>query len=273
MLAFRPLIAALALGALAVSSGCILVPKARLNELNARTVALSEQNRAQKTLIENLKVHSRNMEDQLMRTEEDLALLEEQTGLDQRRLANYREERDQLYEHVSGLFGRGGPIPARVRRQLAEISQKYPALQIDPNSGAGKLDTDVLFDVGKAELKPGAEDALRTLVRVMNRPEARDLKILVVGHTDDRLVAAKPVREKYPNNFHLSAHRALTVCDELRRLGLGPERMGVAGFGPHQPVAPNMNGENREKNRRVELFVMAPEVPVIGWTETTPHLY
>ena len=63
------------------------------------------------------------------------------------------------------------------------------------------------------------------------------------------------------------------VRDALRRLGLEPERMGVAGFGPHQPVAPNLTGEDRQKNRRVELFVMAPEVPVIGWTETTPNLY
>jgi chemotaxis protein MotB len=129
---------------------------------------------------------------------------------------------------------------------------------------------DILFDDGMAELKPGAEDVLRQLVRVLKSPDARDLNILVVGHTDDRLVAGKPVREKYPNNFHLSAHRALCVSDKLRELGLDAERMGVAGFGPNQPIAPNSTGEDREKNR---LFVMAPEVPVIGRTETTPSLY
>ena len=63
------------------------------------------------------------------------------------------------------------------------------------------------------------------------------------------------------------------VSDALRRLGLEPERMGVAGCGLHQPVAPNLTGEDRAKNRRVELFVMAPEVPVVGWTESTPTLY
>jgi chemotaxis protein MotB len=136
-----------------------------------------------------------------------------------------------------------------------------------------KFDTDILFDDGEAELKPGAEEVLRQLVRILKSPECRDLKILIVGHTDDRLVAGKPVREKYPNNFYLSAHRALTVCDELRRFGLESERLGVAGFGPHQPIVPNQLQEDRKKNRRVELFVMAPDTPVIGWTETTATLY
>ena len=34
-----------------------------------------------------------------------------------------------------------------------------------------------------------------------------------------------------------------------------------------------LDGELRAANRRVELFVMAPDVPLIGWTETTPTLY
>ena len=47
----------------------------------------------------------------------------------------------------------------------------------------------------------------------------------------------------------------------------------MAGFGSHQPLAPNVSAADRRKNRRVEIFVMAPEVPIVGWTETTPTLY
>jgi len=63
------------------------------------------------------------------------------------------------------------------------------------------------------------------------------------------------------------------VCEHLKALGVAEERLGVAGFGAHQPVAPNLNSKDRQKNRRVEVFVMAPEVPIIGWAETTPSLY
>lgn len=273
MLACRALSTHLSLAALALGCGCAFVPKSQLTTLESQNRALVEKDRAQEALIQNLETHSRNVEDQLMRAEEDLAMLDERLGLDRKQLVNYEAERDQLHTQVMGLI-RGCSAPApEVRGRLAEISERCPSLRFDPSTGVSKLDTDVLFDMGQAELKPGADDVLRDLVRLLNSPEGRDLKILVVGHTDDRRIAGQPVREKHPNNFHLSADRALAVSDALGRLGLAPERMGVAGFGPHQPVAPNLTEEDRAKNRRVELFVMAAEVPVVGWTESTPTLY
>jgi chemotaxis protein MotB len=273
MLVLRQLASCAILASLAASSGCLFVPKAELYALKAQHQELARRNRAQIVEIENLRIHSRNIENQLMRTEEELALMEEEAGLDRNRLENYQAEREQLREQFLHLANGHRAVSPEQRGRLAEISQRYPHLRFDPQTGVSKLDTDFLFDVGEAELKPGAEEALGELARVLKSPDCRDLKIFIVGHTDDRLVAKKPVREKYPNNFHLSARRALTVCDELRRLGLTPERMGVAGFGPYQPIAPNQTSEDRQKNRRVELFVMAPDVPVIGWTETTPTLY
>jgi chemotaxis protein MotB len=108
---------------------------------------------------------------------------------------------------------------------------------------------------------------------VLKSPAAGDLKIMVVGHTDNQQIAGKPVREKYPNNFHLSTARALAVADHIKRAGLPEQRIGVAGFGPHQPIAPNASAKDRQKNRRVEIFVMAPDVPVVGWTDSTPSVY
>jgi chemotaxis protein MotB len=208
-----------------------------------------------------------------MRTEEEMALLEEQFGLDRKQLDNYQAERDELREQCLGLIGGRSPLSPETRKRLVEISHQYPSLRFDPQIGVSKLDTDLLFDEGKAELKPGAEEVLGKLVAMLDSPQGQDLKLLVVGHTDDRRIAGKPVRDKYPDNFHLSASRALAVSDTLRRLGLKPERLGVAGFGAHQPVAPNLTQEDRKKNRRVELFIMAPDVPVIGWVESTPNLY
>ena len=273
MLARRLLQALLVVASTAACSGCLFAPKSQLTSLESQNKALAEKDHAQVARIQNLEVHCRNVEDQLMRAEEDLALLEDQLGLDRTKLENYRAERDQLQAQFTGLIAGRSPLAPEVSGRLAEISQRYPELRFDPNTGVSKLETDILFDDGRAELKPGAEEVLRELAQLLASPDAADLKVLVVGHTDDRLIGTKPVRDKYPNNFYLSAHRALTVCDVLRSQGLDAGRIGLAGFGSHQPVAPNMTEDDRRKNRRAELFVMAPDVPLIGWTETTPTLY
>ena len=259
--------------ALTVLSGCAFVPKAQLLASRSTNRALVEQCRAQLAEIENLKIHSRNTAEQLKRTEEDLALLESQLGLDRKQLANYQRERENLHQNFMGLVNGKANVSPAVRGQLAEIAKKYPNLHFDPQTGIAKLDTDILFDSGTVDLKGEAQHVLGELAKAMSSPEAQDLKVLVVGHTDDRRVAKMPGREKYANNFHLSTARALTVGDQLRQLGLSSQRVGIAGFGPHQPIAPNVTPTDRAKNRRVEIFVMVPDVPVVGWTETIPTVY
>jgi chemotaxis protein MotB len=253
-------------------AGCV-VPKTAYDACQTQNHVLSEQNRAQLAEIENLKVHSRKTEDQLSATEQRLATLEEQLGIHRRQLVNYEREREQLHQQVRGLANAHLPLAPDTSRRLEELSKRFPSLRFDPQTGVAKLDLDILFDTGRAELKTGATQMLRDLVAVLKTPEARDLRVLVVGHTDDRVIARKPARDQYASNFDLSTNRAQAVADELCKQGLEEPRLGVAGFGASQPLAPNVSSKDRQKNRRVEVSVMAPEVPVVGWTESTPNMY
>lgn len=254
-------------------AGCAVVPSEDLAALRAQNRVLTENQRAGAAQLESLRIHARNVEDQLKRAEEELATVSERSGLDRRQLTSYQQEHEQLRAQFVGMAsGRFPPRPETAQR-VAALSQKFPGLKFDPQTGIAKFDTDILFDAGAAELKPGAEKSLSDLVALLNAPEARDLRILVVGHTDGQQVAKKPAREKYPDNFYLSADRALAVSAKLRQLGLPEQRLGVSAMGAHEPVAPNVSAKDRQKNRRVELFVMAPDVPIVGWTETTPSLY
>src|SRR5690606_37156427 len=126
---------------------------------------------------------------------------------------------------------------------------------------------------GDAQLKQGSQKMLREFARIFQSEEARDLKVMVVGHTDNLQIARRPVREVHPDNWRLSAARSLAVCDFLRKHGLPENRVGLAAFAEHQPLTPNATAADRQRNRRVEIFVMGPETPVVGWTETTPTLY
>jgi chemotaxis protein MotB len=172
---------------------------------------------------------------------------------------------DELAQ-LDGSRKRAG-LPAGVNGQLAELAQRYPMLQFDARTGISKFDTDLLFDSGDAQLKPGADRMLSEFAEIFRSPEARDLKIMVVGHADAQGIKGREVRERYPTNWHLSAGRALAVADRLRKAGLPEDRMGVTGFGQYQPVSPNDTAEARQRNRRVEIFVLGPETPVVGWVD------
>ena len=164
-------------------------------------------------------------------------------------------------------------LPPAVSKQLSDLADRYPSLHYDPATGVAKLDTDVLFDSGQIDLRPAAQAMLGELAHVLQSPEGDELKVMVVGHTDNQRIVGSPGGERFANNFHLSTSRALTVADQLRRQGLGEQRIGVAGFGPYQPVATNDTAAQRQKNRRVEIFVLAPDVPVVGWSDSLPGVY
>ena len=253
--------------------GCLLAPRTELNASQAQNRVLGEQNRAQLAEIESLKTHSQTLEEKLIRSEEQLALAQQRGELERGQLSSYQRERDGLYDQFKSLSVGRGRLPPALCQRLVDLSRRFPSLQFDPETGISKLDTDILFDSGEAVLKPGAAQLLDELVQVLKSPAAGDFKIMVAGHTDSQLVAGKGVREKFPDNFHLSTARALAVADRMKRAGLPEHRLGVAGFGPYQPIAANDTPQNRQKNRRVEIFVMAPDVPVIGWTDSMPSAY
>jgi chemotaxis protein MotB len=236
-----------ALLALIFLPGCQFVSKTKFNAAQSQTRTLLEQQKAQTAEIENLKIHNRMVEDHLIRAEEEVARLNDRGG---RRQAS-----------------RGNGIPDGVSGRLADLARRYPSLQYDAETGISKLDTDVLFDSGRSELKGEVKQMLGEFAEIFASPEAKQLKIMVVGHTDTQGIKGREVRDRYPSNWHLSAGRALTVADYLKAAGIPEDRMGVAGFGQFQPVSPNDTAAARQKNRRVEIYLLGPETPVLGWND------
>jgi chemotaxis protein MotB len=247
-----------------VCSGCFFAPRSQLVALESQNRLLSAQNNAQMSEMENMKTHSHVLEGKVMQAEEQLAALDAQWRSDRKRLVAIEGELTD---------GRGNRLPPGISRQLANLSRRYPNLQFDEETGACKLDTDVLFDSGEAELKEDAQELLGEFGRILKAPEGRDLKLMVCGHTDALKIARREVRDRFSDNFHLSTARALAVAEYLKKAGVPETRLGVSGFGGNQPIASNDTAEERRRNRRVEIFVLPPEAQVVGWTETTTSLY
>jgi len=256
----------LVLAALACASGCAWVPRSRLAASESLNQSLVAKTRSLEGELYNLESHSRDLENQLADAESQLAALEQRYGTDRRNLARYRSERN-------AALGYGRSLPGDITARLEQLARDYPSLKYDPETGVARLDEEVLFDTGSAELRPVAQQLLDQFAALFRSPAARDFKFMVVGHTDNRNIRGGELRAQYPNNFHLSAARSLAVLDFMNARGIEEDRLGLGGFGRHQPLAANDTPEHRQRNRRVEIFIIGPEVPVVGWTETIPTLY
>lgn len=126
-----------------------------------------------------------------------------------------------------------------------ELEQELQQLQArDTDRGMVITLQDVLFDVGEATLKPGAE---RTLDRVADLlKEHPERRLLIEGYTD------ATGSESY--NLDLSRRRAEAVERALVREGVPGERIEIQPHGEAYPVADNDTAAGRQMNRRVELL-------------------
>ena len=82
------------------------------------------------------------------------------------------------------------------------------------------------------------------------------LPCLVGGEHDARRIAVANLRSKHATGWHLSTNRANAVLVSLETLGIDQSRLGAAGYGANQPLVANSNDTSRQKNRRVETFVL-----------------
>ena len=127
----------------------------------------------------------------------------------------------------------------QLQRELASLQAKQTERGLVLTLG------DVLFETGKADLRPGALRNLYPLVTFLQKDPER--RVLIEGHTDN--VGS----DAY--NLDLSQRRADAVRDFLLQNGVNAAQMSTRGYGKASPVAPNNTAEGRQQNRRVELII------------------
>ncbi|MBX6766500.1 MAG: OmpA family protein [Actinomadura rubrobrunea] len=122
------------------------------------------------------------------------------------------------------------------------------------NEVAFRMDADVLFEFGKADIRPQAAAELAKVAAAIKKEAPADAQVRVDGHTDAKGDAAA--------NLELSRRRAQAVADWLAaRGGIPRSRLKVTGYGETKPAAPNTNADGsdnprgRAENRRVVISV------------------
>lgn len=134
-------------------------------------------------------------------------------------------------------------------QQSGAASLGVDVIEMPDGSLKVNIPSTVSFDTGKYNLKPALLPVLDSVARALvQHPE---LRAVSVGHTDST--------GSYATNQTLSQNRAYAVTNYLSSQGVSPSRMTAQGRGPSEPIADNSTAQGRAMNRRVELYLYAPQ--------------
>ncbi len=109
------------------------------------------------------------------------------------------------------------------------------------------IDSGVLFDPGKAELKPPAAQEFEKVPNFVQNFSPN--KIIIEGHTDsdgeeDANQVLSVSRAEVVRQFIITAYDFIT-----------PAMVESRGYGERQPIVANDSPENKQLNRRIEVVV------------------
>ena len=163
--------------------------------------------------------------------------------------ATFTEGIDQRLQDLRDIAAGLGTAPGDVTVLKVEGGYGY------------RLKDALLFASGKAEIRPDGQQILAKLAAdITSRPYER---IWVRGHTDGDPVKRPETKQRFPHgNLQLSSSRAIETAVLLVAAGIDEKKIVVAGFGPNEPVAKNDTAANKQRNRRVEIFVIEDESAV-----------
>jgi OOP family OmpA-OmpF porin len=155
-----------------------------------------------------------------------------------------QDGRDLWIDVWAEFTGKYGFFIVEKQAMAQDIVANAAALANDLKTTGHVTVEGILFDTGKATIKPESAKAVEEVAKLLAADPA--LKVYVVGHTDTvGLLDA---------NMKLSQERAEAVVQALIKThSIAAARLKSFGDGPYAPVASNDAEAGRARNRRVEL--------------------
>lgn len=133
------------------------------------------------------------------------------------------------------------------RNVILHSSATYDKSILDEYAPVGTVVlANIEFDFGSAGVKAESMHYIEEIGAAMAANSK--MQIRIAGHTDD--VGSEESNQK------LSIERALSVKNELIKLGIDSGRIQTTGLGESKPIVPNDTEENRKRNRRTEFEIL-----------------
>lgn len=175
---------------------------------------------------------------------------------DVRKIHELSSELEQLRRQKESEANQLRDAMEALQRQLQrEIGDKQVKLEMAERGLVLTFVAEVLFDSGKAEVKPQARETLGKVASVISQ-KVPDRDIGIDGHTDN-----DPIKHSgWKSNWELSTGRATSVLHVLEEEGVDPRRLVASGYGEYRPVTSNDSSEGRQQNRRVEIVIIPKQL-------------
>jgi len=157
---------------------------------------------------------------------------------------------NSLTLNLNYYFGSPTPAPVPVAEPApAPAPAPTPAPEPQVVTKHFSLKTDVLFEFGKADLKPEGHDALDKLYDQVKSLDPKEGKAIVIGYTD------RIGSEKY--NMDLGYRRAKAVADYLVSKGVPADKVEAQSKGEADPVTGDTCAKVKGHKKLVEC--LAPD--------------
>ncbi len=232
---------------------------------NSELEDLRIRNETQQKQIDTLRAELDTKNLELDRLNRQLADAKEKGNIDietlEQKIAALKEDMAKKQDLIDSmqkklLYG-GAQLPVELSTKLEDFAKQYDLVTYDADRGIVKFKSDLLFEVGSDKVASEAVKAVKSLCEILNSEEAKKFDIIIAGHTDDIPIKKPATLAKHPNNWYLSAHRAISVLNVMAESKIDPKRMSARGFGEYRPVAENKPGKKGNPlNRRVEIYIV-----------------
>jgi len=236
-----------------------------LNGCGAELQDLRIQNDTQRKRIAELESEVQTIKLKLEQSKRELDTAESRSGIKaealQQKIAALEEDLGKKKTLIASMQQRllygGLSLPVELSTMLEDFAEGKEMVTYDSSRGIVKFKSDLLFERGSDKVTPAAGEAVRSLCKILNSEQGKNFDVIIAGHTDDLRISRPATREKHPTNWHLSAHRAISVLNIMARSNVTSERMSVRGFGEFRPIVPNKpNKKGNPQNRRVEIYIV-----------------
>jgi chemotaxis protein MotB len=263
------------------ASGCLVAESTyvkKVEEADGLTKELAVlQSTHKKLVLENSALKSRFnrlTEDAAVLTDDKKqleGLLKAKSDVLSKNISELRQQVTELKIENSKLADDISELQKAKEEKVKEVSSTYEQLLADMKNEIAKgqvtiselkgkltvnMEAAILFDSGKADVKPEGLDILGKMVETLKNVKEKAIRI--EGHTDNIQITGALVRT-FPTNWELSAARAINVTKFLQEQGINPGNLSAAAFAEHKPVADNSTKEGRTKNRRIEITLVAKD--------------